>query len=103
MARTVRKIVKTKYYYDTCSESESESESSDSDDTTVIFDDDDWKLEESESEGEDNLMYQTPKMELTMRVRLSRSLTLRSWTIPSHTLDKDSEFTLIAMPIRSSS
>lgn len=51
MARAVRKIVKTKYYYDTCSESECES--SDSDDTTVIFDDNDWKLEESEDEGED--------------------------------------------------
>ena len=51
MARSVRKIVKTKCYYDTSSDYESDS--SDSDDTTVIFDDDDWKLEESESEDED--------------------------------------------------
>ena len=43
MARPVRKIVRTAYYYG--------SETDDSDATTVIFDDDDWKLEESEEES----------------------------------------------------
>src|SRR6056300_383315 len=50
MARQVRKIVQTAYYYGTDSEPEPES---DSDETTVILDDDDWKLEESESESGD--------------------------------------------------
>ena len=45
MARAVRKIVKTEYYYTSDSDSDSESDA-----TTVIFDDEDWEDEESDDE-----------------------------------------------------